>query len=151
MFLTVHEGLLETEIKNLQQHLDQNLLDTYLKNINGLNNTEKGIRLLKLYIYSILNKHFSSCSFSPEFLPTIFYEGTGGHKLLLFTILGTYEQNPSGFAKCYQDIQECIMHKFLSPKKGIIDILNLAEIKEINIPTDPCLLIKDSYTLKELW
>ena len=124
----------------------------YLQNFNELGENEKSIRILRLYLISILSQQFCSCQFIPEFFPTLYYNGFGENtKMLCFTIMGTFVENPGGIAPFGQNIETLINAKFLNPIETGIENLIQDKIKETNCSIDPIKNIESFQSFNELW
>jgi hypothetical protein len=161
MFITVHSDIVKDD---MDKHLQREEFDSVRHQIDHIRATltgkEQEIRILRLYAYHFLKTHFCSRYFSPEFLPTIFYKGEGFYTkdgvdydnwMLTFTVLGSYEQDPSGSANFYQSMDTCLRSKFLLADETGITLLSDDAIMEEDVFFDPAESFKNSYTVNNLW
>jgi hypothetical protein len=127
------------------------IYNKHKNSINQLGESEKNIRLLRLYLITTLSQQFCSCQFIPEFFPSLYYEGSGGNKLICFTVLGTFDDNPSAVAPFFQNIEELISEKFLNPQKTKIEHLIQKNVTELNCIKDPIKNIESFKSYNESW
>jgi len=154
LFLTVHSHFLEEEArarKVFSGSIYKVIYNKHKNSINQLGESEKNIRLLRLYLITTLSQQFCSCQFIPEFFPSLYYEGSGGNKLICFTVLGTFDDNPSAVAPFFQNIEELISEKFLNPQKTKIEHLIQKNVTELNCIKDPIKNIESFKSYNESW
>lgn len=151
MFLTVHSKFWESEAKKLIGTVDSSYR-LYMQNVKKLklNWEENNIRLLKLYVYYTLKKHFIDCNFIPDFLPPIYYQGYGESWLINFTIIGTYHENVSKYL-FKEDAEKFLKSKFLLANKKDIVCLDSANIDEFPTETDSVKLFCDINSYEKFW
>lgn len=153
MFLTVHSNFWKKEAKSLIKKIDDIELKKYIRTIqkSELNEREKNIRFLKLYVFHNLKNHFCARGFTPEFFPPVFYEGKRKNWLVHFTIFGTYKKNsPSANASCNQNSSVFIRQKFLTSEGGKISSISNKKINETEAEIDSEKLFGNSDTCR-LW
>ena len=150
-YFTIHSQFWEDEAEKLFSGSNYTFYTKYLENLSKIEEQNRNIRLLRLYILDLISKHFCSCQFIPEFLPTLYYQGTGDNWLLCFTIIGTYIKSASSTAPFNQNIEILTSEKFLNPKKSGIDYLIQNNITEKNCIKDPVKNIESFKSYKELW
>jgi len=152
MFLTVHSMFWKDEAEKLLKNMESESLKKYMKKImdSRLEDSEKNIRLLKLYVFYTLKNHFCNRNFIPEFLPPIYYKGGGGHWLIHFTILGTYHTDPSASAPFFQNSNKFMISKFLLANEKNIILMKSHSIRELNLSSDPLKLFRNSKAF-EIW
>jgi hypothetical protein len=151
MFLTVHSHFFEKEAERLFDQEDSKIYKKYRVKVSKLGEQDKKIRLLKLYTFHVLKNHFCSRQFIPDFLSPIYYEGTGNHWLICFTVIGTYEKTASGSAIFNQDIAKLLYSKFLIADKDSIKPLENDNFEETNTEADPVKLFGNSETYNRHW
>jgi hypothetical protein len=151
MFLTVHSKFWENEAEKIIPDNEYSSLNIYKKQLSGLSNEDRILRLLRLYVVKVIKDHFLTREFIPDFLPPIYYEGFGQHRLLCFTIIGTHQGSSSSFATCFQNIDNFLKSSFLTVTEDKIDNFNCKNISEIENLTDPVELIKNLETIKQIW
>lgn len=153
MFLTVHSQFWETEASKLLKIDDSASLLSYKDELMKLklDDKEKNLRLLRLFVFQCLKHHFCDCNFSPDFLPPIYYKGIGKENwLVCFTIIGTYFSgaSPAGIATPSQDLSAILKNKFLFANEQDITCLENKEITENSIESDPIKLFRGVYSYK---
>ena len=150
-YITVHSQFWQNEAEKLFVGGNANLYKQYLSTIDKLDERDRNIRLLRLYFIDFMSTHFCSNQFIPEFLPTLFYNGTGDNWLLCFTIIGTYIKNAACKAPFYQLIDTLINEKFLIPNETTITHLKQNTLREKNCILDSVNAIRELKSYKELW
>ncbi|MEK0337654.1 MAG: hypothetical protein QQN41_09510 [Nitrosopumilus sp.] len=155
MFLTVHSNFFGNEEKRFLNDPRERDLQRYLNKISrnsDLSRIEKMIRRLKAYIYQLAKNFFCTSDFSPEFLPVIFYEGTGENWLTHFTIVGAYNKNPSSIATIFQNSAAFLNQKFLYiDQHNKLYSLNSPGISENNAYNNSVRAFKNSQIFQRLW
>lgn len=144
MFMTVHSGINEKSLKMHTAELSSGEYSQYYSAAMKLSGAEKSIRLIKLAIFNFIRTHFCSRCFTPELLPPIYYQGTGGHRLLTFTILGESEKTSSGTAAMYQASKTFLNSKLISADSSGLSLHSLVGVNEKNISLDPIYHFKAS-------
>ncbi|MCW3070312.1 MAG: hypothetical protein JWO44_202 [Bacteroidetes bacterium] len=149
MFLTVHSHFFEDLVNNIQDVVIQNYIK---KNLGGAIDDRRNVRLLKAYSYYYLREHFKKHGFHTEILPTIYYQGTGDHWLLTFTIIGTPVEINEPPISYDQNLKDLLEQKFLfisdagmscfTEKKG--------NITETDFDTDINAILAASHTIQKL-
>lgn len=148
-YLTIHSMFWENEAERV---FDGNeLYPKYYQSLDKCDPHHRNIRLLRFYIFDIIKTHFSSNQFIPEFLPTLYYQGTGENMLLCFTVVGTFFKSPSCIAPFYQNIEFLINEKFLQPNEKDIYYFIQDSVNETNCILDPVDAIKELRSYKEKW
>lgn len=155
MFLTVHSNFFGNEEKRFLNDPRERDLQRYLNKISrnsDLSRIEKMIRRLKVYIYQLTKNFFCTSDFSPEFLPVIYYEGTGENWLTHFTIVGTFNKNPSSISPIYQNSADFLNQKFLciNQNKRICS-MNSPGILENDACNNSIGAFENSQLFQELW
>lgn len=143
MFITVHTNFWEDEARKYFEYSDDEAFFTYRELIRHLSPYERKVRLLRYYLIHILKTHFTASSFSPYFLPTLLYEGSGDNQLMCFTIIGKYTKQASSVAPFTQCFSDLTIQKFLSPIEGAIRY-HISAIKEKNSGDNPITHIRES-------
>lgn len=155
MFLTVHSDFFGNEEKrflNQQQERDLKKYLTKISRNSELSSVDKMIRRLKVYIYQLAKNLFCISDFSPEFLPVIYYEGTGENWLTHFTIVGAYNKNPSSMATIFQNSAAFLNQKFLYiDQHNKLYSLNSPGISENNAYNNSVRAFKNSQIFQRLW
>ncbi len=149
--ITVHSAFWEAEAENLFSGDNIDLYNQYTKSLAELDEQEKNIRLLRLYMIDVIKTQFCSNQFIPEFLPTLYYNGTTDNWLLCFTVIGTYIRSAAGKAPFYQSTEKLISEKFLQPNDINIKHLIQNFVREANCPKDPVEAIQELKSYKEIW
>jgi hypothetical protein len=137
MFVTVHANINELDLLVHKNDISSGEYADYYNRIMTLTGIEKKIRLVKLSMFHFLKTYFCSRFFVPHFLPPVFYQGTGGHKLLTFTIKGTYEKTSIGSSTFKQDMQALLNSKFVFADGSGLSLYTHASIQENDISLDP--------------
>ena len=111
MFLTVHSQFWEDEANKLLEIDDSSKAIEYKDEITSseLGEEDKKLRFLKLFVFHCLKHHFCDCYFTPNFLPPIYYKGSGDNNwMICFTITGTYYPGgkTTGMAPFTQDLEK---------------------------------------------
>lgn len=150
MFLTVHVGFYNgEEVFFKRKKMEE--IESYHSKIKKIIGPEKTLLLLRAYIFALLKKYFISFGFVPEFLPVINYRhGSKGKWLLVFTIVGTFNDNDSS-AECFQQTQDLLNQNFLTIDKNKIVSLKLKNFSGRPTDIDPIKIFKSSETYKKLW
>lgn len=155
MFLTIHSDFFGREQKRFLNEAQGSDLKRYFRKISRLRASEKNLRMLKAYVYQILERFFSTSQFSAEFLPAIYYQGvdSGDHEnwLLHFTMIGTHNRNPSGLAPCFPAAESFLNQKFLCIRGSQFCSMNTDGIHEINANRSSVSAFCDSRLFRELW
>lgn len=155
MFLTVHSNFFGNEEKRFLKDQRERDLKSYLNKISrnsDLSSVEKMIRRLKVYIYQLTKYFFCTSDFSPEFLPVIYYEGTGANWLTHFTIVGAFNKNPSSIATIFQNSGDFLNQKFLCiNQNNRLCSMNSPGISENNPYGNPIGAFENSQLFQELW
>jgi len=99
----------------------------------------------------IIKTQFCSNQFIPEFLPTLYYNGTTNNWLLCFTVIGTFVRNAACKAPFYQDIHALINQKFLQPNEKSISNLIQDSVRECNCNIDSVNAIQELTSYKQIW
>jgi len=108
-----------------------------------------------------LNLIFAKHNFQAEFLPTMYYMGSGFRRvkesgeliptwMLTFTILGSRITDASK-QPYRQDINQYLSCKFLFANDTKLSCYQEKSFQEENFDADPVTLITESYTVKNLW
>lgn len=150
-YLTIHSQFWEEEAEKLFSGNNYDFYKKYYNTLTKMEEKDRNIRLLRLYIIDLIKTQFCSCQFIPEFLPTLYYQGTGKNWLLCFTIMGTYIKGASSTAPFNQSIDVLVNEKFLSPAKSGIDYLVQNNVTEKNCIKDPVKNIESYKSYKDLW
>lgn len=136
MFLTIHSDFFPLEQMRYLRHQQQAELRSYLSKVSRLSGTDKNTRVLKTYIYQVVRDFFCTAEMSPEFLPTIYYQGapSAGREnwMMHFTIIGVYNRNPSAIALCSQRAETFLNQKFLGINNRRFCSVNTQGISENN-------------------
>jgi len=136
MFLTVHSGFFPPEQQRFLDQQQQAELRNYLSKVSQLSRVNRNTRVLKTYIYQVVRDFFRTSEVSPEFLPTIYYQGapSAGRQnwMMHFTIIGVYNRNPSAIAPCLQPAGTFLNQKFLGIGNGRFCSMNTQGISENN-------------------
>jgi hypothetical protein len=155
MFLTVHSDFFGSEEKRFLNQQQERDLKKYLNRISRnseLSSVDKMLRKLKVYIYQLAKNFFCTSDFSPEFLPVIYYEGTGENWLTHFTIVGAYNKNPSSMATIFQNSDAFLNQKFLYINQhNRLCSLNSPGISENNAYNNAVRAFENSQFFQELW
>ncbi len=153
MFLTLHSSFLaDEEARYLKQEASQPVAG-YLKKISRqLHGPEKSLRTLRTYVYQLVTGHFSTFEFTPELLPTIYYEGAGENWLVHFTVVGTLNRNPSGLASPLQSPESVLNQKFLwVNRSNSICLRNTEGMSESNAHRNAIDALKASQVFQRYW
>lgn len=151
MFLTVHSNFFGREEKRFLKQQQRPELKSYLRKVAKLRLKDRSLRMLKTYIYQFIKDFFCTSDFSPEFLPTIYYEGTGENWLTHFTIIGTYNKNVSSVSTVFQDTRTFLNQKFLCINQNKLCSMNSQGISESNAYTNSVRAFEESQLFQELW
>lgn len=152
MFLTMHCGYDGKELQNFVTDYGDKYISTYLTQVREIPNVPmRKARFLKSYVLDSLKDYFRTEGFIPEFLPVLFYEGVGGHRLLQFTVLGTSMTERTGTAPFYQDLSELLNQKFIAASEKGFELMNAENIEEEDVDMNPTVMISSSKTYKKLW
>lgn len=149
--ITVHSLFWETEAQKIFSGDNIDLYNKYSATLTNLSLQDKNVRLLRLYMIDTIKTHFCSNQFIPEFLPTLYYNGTTTNWLLCFTVIGTFVKNAACKAPFYQNTEKLINDKFLLPNKKDITYLIQNSLKENNCTLDPVNAIKELKSYQEKW
>lgn len=150
-YITVHSLFWKTEAEKLFSGDNIELFNKYSESLSELDEQNRNVRLLRLYMIDIIKTQFCSNQFIPEFLPTLYYNGTKDNWLLCFTVIGTYIKSAACKAPFYQDTEALITEKFLQPNdKGITHLIQ-SSIKETNCMLDSIKAIQELKSYKEKW
>lgn len=150
-YLTVHSHFWQNEAEKLFVGVNSDLYSKYLSTLENLDERDRNIRLLRLYLIDFMSTHFCSNQFIPEFLPTLYYKGTGDNWLLCFTIIGTFVKNAACKAPFYQSTEKLINEKFLLPDDKTITNLIQDTLREKNCKLDPVNAIQELKSYNEQW
>lgn len=150
-YLTIHSNFWEDEGKKIISDEKYNFYKEYSDSLKSLNESERNIRLLRFFIIDLLSTQFISHYFIPEFLPTLYYNGTSDNKLLCFTVIGTFVKGDGRKAEFYQSIETLINEKFLQPNDEGINYLIQESIREKNCKRNSVEAIQELKSYKELW
>jgi hypothetical protein len=148
MFITIHTRFWENEAEKYFNYSRYH--KKYFEELKNLNPEDRKVRLLRFYFCDILKNHFTTNGFTPDFFPTILYDGVGGNRLVCFTVAGTYQKTPSATAPFNQQIGKLIKSKFISPDENDL-IRNEGEEFELNVKTDPINHLVNFKSFKRLW
>ncbi len=149
MFLTVHSSFLDQEESRFTQQ--ERALENYLLTVSQLTRGKK-LRTLKAYVYHMVKSFFCNSEFSPEFLPVIYYKGSGYRNWLVhFTIVGVYNRNPSSIAPCLQSPNNFLKQKFLQVKNNHICSMHNRNISENDVCNDSVSVFRNTQLFQELW
>lgn len=152
MFLTIHSYFLDEEAKKFFKSTDSAAVKKYMAKITTLKERERSVRKLKVYIFDTLKSFFSDCEFTPEFLPIIFYKGSEGQWLLLFTIIGTHSQGCVSRAEVFQNPDGFLSQQFLTVQgENIIQMPNPRKFPEDYCHPDPVKHFEHSELFRRLW
>ena len=152
MFLTVNSDFFGTEESRfLKQDLGRDITK-YLGKVTRSKTSDKQIRKLRAYIYHLIKTIFCSASFSPQFLPTIYYQGSSGFSLAHFTIVGVYNNNPSSIAPVFQKSNDILNEKFLQIARGNkFSSMTSQKIAESNVRSSSVQAFEGSEFFRKLW
>lgn len=151
MFLTIHSSFWDQEARNFISQTDSQPLRLYFQQIKSLDRHEKNIRLLKSYIYNTIIIYFRYCDFTPEFLPAVYYKGSGKNNWLLhFTIIGALNKGIS-VAPCYQRTEDFLNQKLLTVKDENIVLRTDRSISESDCSPNSVDTFSKSECYNKLW
>jgi len=156
MFITVNSKFLESDYDLIAEPFYKK----YKKSIKNLIESDRMARLIKAYAFYYLDQIFKNCSFQVEFLPTMYYAGSGFYRdsltnqrfptmMQTFAILGT--NNFEGIIPFKQNVEEYMNTKFLFATDKTLANYNAKRIVETDFDVDPITAIKNTYTYKNLW
>jgi len=151
IYLTLHSHFLQSEAEKLFSGYNNSFYKKYDASISHLDQQYKNIRLLRYYILETVKTLLCANQFTPEFLPTIYYHGTGRNWLLCFTIIGTYVQNPSSIAPFNQSIEDLVQEKFLQANKKTIEYFVQGKLPEADCNINPVDAVKKLKSYQEIW
>lgn len=152
MFLTINCGYRGDELHNFITHHGDKNISAYNNEVKKLpDKSSREARFLKSYVLESLKEYFKTQGFIPEFLPVIFYQGVGEHKLLHFTILGTSMAEKTGTAPFFQNLSELLRQKFIIASDNGFELMNTENIKENKISLNPVEIFSSSTTYDKLW
>jgi len=151
MFLTIHSHFLDQEKSRFISQTQENELKTYIRILNSLEKNSYKAKLLKVYLYQIIKNFFTNCDFTPEFLPVIYYKGSGKNLLMLFTIIGALNKQISSIAPCLQNTQDFLIQKFLTIEDNRLTTMEIQNIKEIGCLQNSVEGFKNLKCYKRLW
>jgi len=140
MFITVHANINELELMVHRDEISGGEYADYYNSITNLQGIERNIRLVKLSMFHFLKTCFCSRFFVPHFLPPVFYQGTGSHKLLTFTVKGVYEKTSIGSAAFKQDMRALLNSKFVFADNNGLSLHTHSGILENDISINPLTL-----------
>ena len=157
MYITVNANFLESDFDSIKDPEYK----SYKKHIKDLKQTAHSARLIKAYAFYHLNLIFKKHNFQAEFMPTMYYTGSGSYRvtgtgqlvntwMLTFTILGSRiidEQAPL-YQQSLTDYLNC---KFLFANDSKISCYQENKFVETDFTADPLTLINESYTVQNLW
>jgi hypothetical protein len=158
MFITVNSDFLE---RNYDDIVDRKFQKYRTRINNNTINPSRQARLIKAYTYHFLNQIFLKYNFQAEFLPPMYYEGSGGYRdpktnqwrptmMLTFTILGTNVENFMT-PVVNQNVDEYLALKFLYASNTALSCHTERRITETDFNPDPIDMLQKSITVKNLW
>jgi hypothetical protein len=158
MFITVNSDFLE---RNYDDINDSKFKKYRTRINNNAIDPSRQARLIKAYTYYHLNEIFAKYNFRAEFLPPMYYEGSGGRRIsgtnqwkptmmLTFTILGTNIENLEA-PIAYQNVDEYLAMKFLYANNTALSCHTERRIAETDFNPEPIEMIKKSVTINSLW
>jgi hypothetical protein len=154
LFLTIACDYIEKNPQDFQQQMPAEYAD-YLSIVNALpKRSEKAPYLLKAHTFHNLTVFLTTNNFLPEFLPVIFYNGTGGNRMLFFTVIGTQIPNLPGAPQPLQSRDEFLNGKFISVNNNGNFVNNTQFIAHNEIDwelTDPISIFENSQTFNQYW
>ncbi len=150
MFLTIHSNFMDDEqTRFIAQNKDKDI-KIYVNSLKGLTGLHKTLKLLKAYMYQIINNFFCHCDFTPEILPVITY-CHDGNWLVHFTIIGTLNKQASALSPCLQNPNDFFSQKFLTIKNSNLKPLSINGAVESDCSVNLVNAFQDSPSYKELW
>lgn len=150
MFLTIHSNFMDNEqARFIKQNKDKDIKN-FINSLQRVTGLPKTLKLLKAYMYQIINNFFCHCDFTPEILPAIYY-CHDGHWLVHFTIIGTLNQQVSALSPCLQNPNDFFSQKFLTIKNNILKPSSINGMVESDCPDNLVNAFQDSPSYKELW
>lgn len=156
MYITVNANFLENDFDTI----NNKEYKSYKKALKNLKSISQKPRLIKAYAFYYLNNIFTKHGFQAEFLPPMYYEGSGAHRvagtgeriptwMLTFTILGSKVAESQ--APYQQELAQYLKNKFLFATDSGISCHKENRFDEENFNPDPITLIQESYTVTTLW
>jgi len=154
IFLTVKANFWITEAEDyVSKSQSDALLSDYFNKISSLTGIHKSIRILKAYIFKSLSSMLCINNYIPEFLPVVWYKGSGIHDLAQFTIICTHELNLGRGALHRQDFNQFLNQGFLMPNEAgrIMEPVTDPNIEETIPSSDPIVLFRETVVYEEFW
>jgi hypothetical protein len=156
MFMTVNSKFIETSYDAIPNREFQRYKHSLLKR------SEKSriIRLIRAYAFYHLNKIGIKHNYQIEFLPTMYYAGSGGYRekgtnayiptmMLTFTILGTKVNDASQIVA--QNLDQFLKCKFLFATNNSLICHTEKNIQENDFAPEPVESLLLSNTYNNLW
>jgi len=154
-FLTLHCSYDGKEFSDFISNPHNTDLQKYIDQVKSLSKGKKAPYLVKAFVYSQLITFFTRANFLPEFLPTIYYEGDNGHKLLFFTIIGNQVEASSGSPAPLTSLNNLLNCPFLTINEKeeieICEALKLTNDIELKGDLSSLAIFKKSKTFKTKW
>jgi hypothetical protein len=156
MYLTVNSQSFQDDGTTIKDPA----IKAYLKKVKGIKKTEvKAAREMKAYCYSTLRSIFHDAGYHVEFLPTVYYLGSGypnrttggqdNHRMMTFTVLGTQRQGKEPIHQ--QDAKTFLEQKFVWATDKAISAYQDTHITEMDFECDSMKLIKNSPICQKYW
>lgn len=154
ILLTVKANFWKTEADDYikQMKLDP-IVGSYLDKISLLKGIDKSVRILKPYVIHTLSSILCSNNYIPEFLPVVWYKGSGNNDLAQFTIVCTYENTVGRSAISRQSFETLLNQGFITPNSTTKQMEPIISKFIIEIPSDPTPinLLKSTSVYDEFW
>jgi len=153
-FLTVNANFWKKEASNyLTQILREQIEPDFLKKIMRLKGVDRKVRVLKHYVYNSLSTFFCSNNYIPEFLPVVFYRGSGDQNLVQFCIICTYEATMGNSSISRQSFSHFLNQGFLTPDTEQNQMIPMISdhIDEIIPEINPIDIITSANVYNEFW
>lgn len=152
LFLTIHASYDGGELSEFLSSTHSEELKNYLESVKKISsNNERRFRVVKSFVYDNLVNTFRHFNFLAEFLPTIYYTGSGNNRLLHFTVIGTSVKNTAGSSTPLQNMKKLLNQKCLVPDKNAFQMLTNKDFKENDVTVNPISVFKQSVTFKKYW
>jgi len=161
MFLTVNSDFIERIVSSINDPIIKQYIASNLKGVTG---NSRLLRLLKAYAFHKLSQVFTQYGFNIEFLPPIYYQGSGTYfhlkrgvdlpyMMSTFTILGSPKQLSAAGATYSQDFKTYLENKFiwLSDKGMSCYTDSKGKIIEKDFNPEISEILSSSHTVTTLW
>lgn len=152
MFLTIHAGYRGQEMEKFINDPDGDVVRSIIDRYKGMKGIPRKSRILRIFVVETLRSYFQSFGYTPHFLPTVLYKGTGGFQLLHFSVMGTKsEAGITGGASWNQSLKDICKLKLIGIEEGNFQRIEEEGLEETDGAINPIDSFSRSKTYKEQW